>query len=213
MSHSPNEPYNYPDVPKSLWCSSCGSRQNDHVRGCPATRGTMTIGTCQRCGEEGHLQEDCALIREPCQIYDQPSGKEKPFCQQCKKEGHWTKDCKKMMVPSEKRAKMNKYQEAYEDLRHRDPIASMDETTTEYPSRDYHQIDQMLEERRTTREQTPKRELNQREYQPQNIIPPNKIELNLQKSSWTPHRDTAFHDIYPIPEDEGGGGLNCDTEP
>ena len=157
VSHSPNEPCNYPDVPKSLWCSSCGSRQNDHVRGCPATRGTMTIRICQRCGEEGHLQEDCALIRGPCykcgkmghiagecsqmgrfalrhQIYDQSSGKEKPFCQQCKKEGHWTKDCKKMMVPSEKGAKINKYQEAYEDLRHRDPIASMDKTTTEYPS-------------------------------------------------------------------------------
>ena len=156
MSHSPNEPCNYPDVPKSLWCSSCGSRQNDHVRGCPVTRGTTTIRICQRCGEEGHLQEECALIREPCykyrkmgyiagecsqmgrfalrhQIYDQSSGKEKPFCQQCKKEGHWTKDCKKMMVPSEKGTKMNKYQEAYEDLRHRDPIASMDETTTEYP--------------------------------------------------------------------------------
>ena len=70
---------------------------------------------------------------------------------------------------------MNKYQEAYEDLRQRDPIASMDETTTEYPSRDYRQIDQMLEERRATREQTPKRELNQKEYQPRRLITLNKI--------------------------------------
>ena len=108
-----------------------------------------------------------------------------------------------MMVPTEKREMLNKYQEAYEDLRRRDPIASMDETTTEYPSRDYRQIDQMLEERRTTREQTPKRELNQKGYQPRRIIPSNKIELNFLKSSWTPHRDSALHDMYPIPEDEG----------
>ena len=107
------------------------------------------------------------------------------------------------MVPSEKRVRVNKYQEAYEDLRHRYPIDSMDETTTEYPSRDFCQIDQMLEERRNTREQTPKRDLNPREYQPRKIIPPNKIELNLPKSSWTLHRDTALHDMYPIPEDEG----------
>ena len=42
----------------------------------------------------------------------------------------------------------------------------MDETTTEYPSRDFRQIDQMLEDRRNAREQTPKRDLSQREYQP-----------------------------------------------
>ena len=82
------------------------------------------------------------------------------------KEGHWTNDCKGIMVPSGKRAKVNKYQEAYEELRHKDPIASMDETTTEFPSRDFCQIDQMLEDRRNEREQTPKRDLGQREYQP-----------------------------------------------
>ena len=54
---------------------------------------------------------------------------------------------------------MNKYQEAYEELCRRDPIASMDETATEYPSQDYRQLNQLLETRRHLREQTPKREL------------------------------------------------------
>ena len=107
VSHSPNEPCSYPDVPKSLWCSFCGSRQNDHVRGCPTTRGTTTIKICQKCGEEGHLQEDCVLTREPCykwemghiagecsqmrrfalrhQIYDQSSGGENLFVNNVKR--------------------------------------------------------------------------------------------------------------------------------
>ena len=71
-----------------------------------------------------------------------------------------------MNTIGEKGTVLNKYQEAYEDLRRRDPIASMDETMTEYTSQDYHQIDQMLEERRTFREQTPKRDSNREEYQP-----------------------------------------------
>ena len=49
---------------------------------------------------------------------------------------------------SGKESVMNKYQEAYEQLRQRDPIASMDETATEYPSQDYRQLNQLLEERR-----------------------------------------------------------------
>ena len=90
--------------------------------------------------EEGHRQEDCALIRAPCykcgkmghiagecsqigrfalrhQIYDQPPREENPFCQQCQKEGHWTKNCKKAIVSSERREVLSKYQEVYEDLR------------------------------------------------------------------------------------------------
>ena len=66
MAHSPKELCEYPDVPKSLWCPSCGSRQNDHVRGCPVERGTSMIKTCQKCGKEGHTQEDCMLTRVPC---------------------------------------------------------------------------------------------------------------------------------------------------
>ena len=188
-SHSPNEPCKYPGVPKSLWCSLCGSRQNDHVKGCPTVKGTTMIKICHKFGKEGHVQENCTLTRVPCykcreirhidgkcpqmgrftlrhQIYDQSSKERNPFCQQCQVEGHWTKDCLKMIKTSEKKGISNKYQKAYEDLTHRDPIASMDETTTEYPSRDYHQIDHMLEERRSNREQTPKRDLNRLEYQP-----------------------------------------------
>ena len=107
------------------------------------------------------------------------------------------------MVNPEKNTVPNKYYEAYEDLRRKDPIASMDETTTEYPSKDYRQIDQMLEERKNLRDQTPRRELDNREYQPRRLMQQDRIELDLPKSSKTPHRDTALHGIYPIPEDEG----------
>ena len=100
---------------------------------------------------------------------------------------------------------MNKYQEAYEELCCRDPIASMDETATEYPSQDYRQLNQLLETRRHLREQTPKRELDKRNYQPRRLIEPAKIEIGLPKSAWTPHRDSTLHKIYPIPEDEGEG--------
>ena len=100
---------------------------------------------------------------------------------------------------------MNKYQEAYEELRRRDPIASMDETATEYPSQDYRQLNQLLEERRHLREQTPRRELDKKNYQPRRLVGPDKIELGLPKTAWTPHRDSALHKIYPIPEDEGEG--------
>ena len=67
------------------------------------------------------------------------------------------KDCAKSAMIQEKEIGRNKYQEAYEDLRKRDPIASMDETATEYPSEEYRQIDQMIEGRRKFREQTPTR--------------------------------------------------------
>ena len=100
---------------------------------------------------------------------------------------------------------MNKYQEAYEELRQRDPIASMDETATEYPSQDYRQLDQLLEMRRHLREQTPRRELDKKNYQPRRLVGPDKIELGLPKTTWTPHRDSALHKIYPVPEDEGEG--------
>ena len=40
ISHPQNEPCRYPDVSKSLWCSTCRGRQNDHVRDCPVKKGT-----------------------------------------------------------------------------------------------------------------------------------------------------------------------------
>ena len=100
---------------------------------------------------------------------------------------------------------MHKYQEAYEELCHRDPIASMDETATEYPSQDYRQLNQLLETRRHLREQTPKRELDKRNYQPRRLGEPAKIEIGLPKSAWTPHRDSTLHKTYSIPKDEGEG--------
>ena len=82
----------------------------------------------------------------------------------------------------------------------------MDDTTTEYPSQDYQQLDQLLEERRCPREQTPRRELDKRNYQPRRLVEPDKIEMGLPKSGWTPHRDPVPHGIYPIPEDKGERG-------
>ena len=78
----------------------------------------------------------------------------------------------------------------------------MDETTTEYPSHDYRQIDNMKEERKRFREGTPKRDLSKEKYQPRRLVDQRKIDLNLPKTAWTPHRDSAPHKIYPIPDDE-----------
>ena len=137
-SHPQNVPCKYQDISKSLWCSTCGGRQNDHTVGCPAGRGTSVISICQKCGKEGHTQENC-ISRTPCykcgevghtaeecaqmgrfalrhQIYDPPLQGLGPFCQICKKEGHWGKDCKRMNMVGEKRTVLNKYQESYEDL-------------------------------------------------------------------------------------------------
>ena len=85
------------------------------------------------------------------QIYDPPSKEMRPFCQHCKEEGHWIKDCTRVAKVSGKEDVMNKYREAYEELHWRDPIASMDETATEYPSQDYRQLNQLLETRRHLR--------------------------------------------------------------
>ena len=78
----------------------------------------------------------------------------------------------------------------------------MDETTTEYPSKDYRQLDKLLEERRYLREQTPKRDLDKKKCQPRRLIEQEKIDLGLPRTAWTPHRDPVSHEIYPIPEDE-----------
>ena len=98
------------------------------------------IPVCQKCGNEGHTQENCTLTQAPCykcgelgylpgecsqmgrfalrhQIYDHSPKETIPFCHQCKEDGHWTTDCRKTKIPQEKREMQNKYQEAYEDLR------------------------------------------------------------------------------------------------
>ena len=95
-------------------------------------------------------------------------------------------------VPGRENEK-DKYQEAYKDLCQRDPIASIYETTTEYPSQDYRQIDQLLEGRRHLREQTPRRDLDKKKYQPRRLIEQGKIELHLPRTAWTPHRDLVSH--------------------
>ena len=79
----------------------------------------------------------------------------------------------------------------------------MDETATEYPSQEYRQIDQMIEERRNLREQTPKRELDKIKYQPRRLVKPHKIELGVPRDLWMRHKDSVPHEIYAISEDEG----------
>ena len=116
VSHPQNEPCRYPDVSKSLWCSTCGGRQNDHIKGCPVEKGTSILQICKKCEGEGHIQENCTATRVPCykcgkmghlggectqmgrfalrhQIYDPPSNETRPFCQYCKEEGHLMEKC------------------------------------------------------------------------------------------------------------------------
>ena len=209
-----------------MWCSTCGGQQNDHVRGCPVEKRTSILQICKKCEGEGHIQENCTATGVSCykcgkmghlagectqmgrfalrhQIYDTPSNETKQFCQHCKEEGHWMKECVRATKVSGKGNVKDKYQEAYKELCRRDPIASMDETATEYPSQDYRQLNQFLQERRHLREQTPRRELDKKNYQPRRLVGPEKIELGLPKTVWTSHRDVTPHEIYPIPEDEG----------
>ena len=172
VSHPQNEPCKYPDVSKSLWCSTCGGQQNDHIKGCLVQKGTSLLQVCKRCEGEGHTLENCTATGDPCykcgemghlaeectqmgrfalrhQIYDPPPNETRPYCHCCKEEGHLAENCAQASEVPGRENERDKYQEAYKELRQRDPIASMEETTTEYPSQYYRQLDQLLEKRKT----------------------------------------------------------------
>ena len=55
--------------------------------------------------------------------------------------------------------------------------------STEYPSHDYRQIDNMIEERKRVREGTPRRDLSKEKYQPRRLVEQRKIDLNLPKTA------------------------------
>ena len=161
--------------------------------------------SCYKCGEMGHLAYECTQIGRfglRHQIYEPPQQGIKPFCYHCKNEGHSLETCPQAKKRSEEESGTDRYREAYKELLQKDPIASMDETTTEYPSQDYKRIENMLEERKRSREGTPKRDLRKEEYQPRKLIEQKKIDLRIPRTAWTPYRDSAPHEIYPIPEDE-----------
>ena len=61
MSHQPNELCKYPDVSKALWCSFCGSEQNDHTKGCPAEKGTGMTTVCRNFGDGEDTLKKTAL--------------------------------------------------------------------------------------------------------------------------------------------------------
>ena len=157
----------------------------------------------------GHLAGECTQMGRFAlrhQIYDPPPSENNQFARNNYTEGDQQVNSYAVSTDkSREGVETDKYHQAYRELRQRDPIASMDETVTEYPSQDYRQLDQLIEERRYSRQQTPKRELDKKKYQPRRLAGPNEIELGLPRTAWTPRRDPEFSEIYPIPEEEEEG--------
>ena len=176
---------------------------NDHVKGCPEERGTSVLPVCKKCGGKGHTQENCIATGVPCykcgqmghlagectqmgrfalrhQIYDPPPSENNQFSRNNCKEGDQQVNSYAVSTDkSREGGEMDRYHQAYRELQQRDPIASIDETTTEYPSQDYRQLNKLIEERRYSKQQTPRRELDKRKYQPRRLAELNEIELGL----------------------------------
>ena len=118
-----------------MWCSTCGGRQNEHVKGCLTEKGTSMIQICKKWEGKGHTQENCTATGVSCykcgkmghlagectqmgrfalrhQIYDPPSKEVTPFCHNCKKEGHLMRDCILTTQLTGREGMINKYQEA-----------------------------------------------------------------------------------------------------
>ena len=134
----------------------------------------------------GHLTHECTQIGRfglRHEIYESSPQEMKSNCHHCKEEGHPTETCTCANKGSERENEGDRYREAHKELLRKDPITFMDEATTEYPSHDYRQIDDMIEERKRFREQTPKRDLSKEKYQPRRLMEQGKIDLNLPRTA------------------------------
>ena len=106
----------------------------------------------------GHLAGECTQMGRFAlrhQIYDPLPSENNQFSRNNYKEGDQRVNSYAVSTDkSREGVEMDRYHQAYRELRQRDPIASMDETVTEYPSQDYRQLDQLIEERRYSRQQS-----------------------------------------------------------
>ena len=110
----------------------------------------------------GHLAGECTQMGRFAlrhQIYDPSPSESSQFSRNNYKERDQQVNSYTASTDASREGEeVDRYHQAYRELHQRDPIASMDETVTEYPSQEYRQLNQLIEERRYIKQQTPRRE-------------------------------------------------------
>lgn len=86
-------------------CEKCGSAEH-MTRLCDNVAAVMTVGVCQRCGEVGHIKEDCTTER----------------CLQCGEFGHVQKLCLGISVAKHAKDMIRREEDRHERYRQRGPI-------------------------------------------------------------------------------------------